>query len=223
LAREPKSRFTLFYGNRSSGSIIFKDALDDLKDRFVERLAVHHVLSREMQDVPLLNGRLEAGKVEALLRTVGDLSAVHHVFLCGPPGMIEDVRGALTAHGMPAERIHTEVFTASGTGPAKPRLRGVPTRIPDGAKLSVKLDGATHFIAMRPEETVLEAALRHGLDLPYSCRGGMCCTCRAHLTEGAGAMDQNFSLEPWEMDAGFVLTCQYRPATATLAVDFDKV
>jgi ring-1,2-phenylacetyl-CoA epoxidase subunit PaaE len=222
LGREPESRFVLFYGNRSSGSIIFKDALDDLKDRFVERFAVHHLLSREAQDVPLLSGRITGDKAEALLRTVGPAAAIDDVFLCGPLGMIDEVRAALRRLGIADERIHVEVFTPSGALVAAP-ARKPSSQAESGAALTVRVDGLTHELAMQPDETVLEAALRHGLDLPYSCRGGMCCTCRARLTEGAGRMDQNFSLEAWEQAAGFVLTCQLRPTTARIAVDFDAV
>lgn len=223
LGREPRSRFTLFYGNRSSSSIIFKAEIEDLKDVFVDRLSVHHILSREAQDVALLHGRLGADKVEALMRTAGPVEAVDHVFLCGPMGMIAEVSGALRRIGMPENRIHTEVFTPEGGVPAAPRPTAHANEEPHGAKLRLRLDGATHDMVMHEDETVLDTALRNGLDLPYSCRGGMCCTCRAKLLEGEAAMDQNFSLEPWELEAGFVLTCQSRPKTPSLVVDFDAV
>jgi ring-1,2-phenylacetyl-CoA epoxidase subunit PaaE len=223
LGREPKSRFNLFYGNRSSNGIIFKATIEDLKDVFVNRLSVHHILSREAQDVALLHGRLGGDKVAALMRTVGPIEAVDHVFLCGPVGMIEEVSGALRQLGVPENRIHTEVFTPEGGLPAAPRPISRPTAEPHGAQLRLRLDGATHEMVMHEDETVLDAALRNGLDLPYSCRGGMCCTCRAKLVEGGATMDQNFSLEPWEMKAGFVLTCQSRPTTPSLVVDFDAV
>lgn len=223
LAREPRSRFVLFYGNRSSGSIIFKEAIEDLKDRFVERFAVHHVLSREAQDVALLNGRLGRDKVEALMRTAGGTAAVDHVFVCGPATMIEEVAGALKDLGVPPERVHVELFTPAAGAAGRPRPPAGRAAEAEGARLSLRIDGATHSLAMRPEETVLDAALRQGLDLPYSCRAGMCCTCRAKCVEGETTMDQNFSLEPWEVEAGFVLTCQCRPAGPALAIDFDAV
>jgi ring-1,2-phenylacetyl-CoA epoxidase subunit PaaE len=224
LSREPESRFVLFYGNRSSASIIFKDALEDLKDRFVERLAVHHVLSREAQDIPLLSGRITGDKVEPLVRTVGEVEAIDDVFLCGPLGMIEEVKAALSRLGVPEARIHVEVFTPSGTLVPAPRPEPKSgAQAAPGAALTVRIDGLTHELTMRTDETILEAAVRHGLDLPYSCRGGMCCTCRAKVTEGAGVMDQNFSLEAWEQQAGFTLTCQCRPTTPRIAVDYDAV
>lgn len=220
LAREPGSRFALFYGNQTSGSILFRQELEDLKDRFVERLAVHHVLSREVQDVPLLDGRLDGAKAELFLRTVGDVAAVDAAFLCGPSGMIEAVSAKLVALGLPAERVRREVFSTEGEAPRRVAARpDAPAE--SGAALSVRIDGSTHRVAMRDDETVLEAALRHGLDLPYACRGGMCCTCRAKVLEGAATMDQNFSLEPWEMAENFTLTCQARPTTPTITVDYD--
>jgi ring-1,2-phenylacetyl-CoA epoxidase subunit PaaE len=221
LAREPQSHFVLFYGNKSSSTIMFKDELDDLKDRFVDRLSVHHVLSREMQDVDVLHGRLTGDKVPALIRTAGGIAAVDDIFLCGPLAMIEEVSATLTALGLPSARIHREVFTTET--PARPVKSAVVSDAREEIRLSIRIDGALHQLAMRNDETVLEAAERHDLDLPYSCRGGMCCTCRAKLIEGAGAMDQNFSLEPWEEEAGFVLTCQFRPATEKIALDYDAM
>ena len=219
LAREPESRFVLVYGNRDTASILFKAELEDLKDRFLERLAVHHVLSREVQDVELLNGRLDGAKAELFARTLGDLARVEAAYLCGPAAMTEAVAEKLVALGLSAERVRRELFT---TG-AEPVRRAAPPAAPaaEGARLSVRLDGSTHVVTMRADETVLDAALRQGLDLPYSCRGGMCCTCRARITEGAADMDQNFSLEPWEMAQNYTLTCQARPTTPTLAVDYD--
>jgi ring-1,2-phenylacetyl-CoA epoxidase subunit PaaE len=221
LTREPRSHFILFYGNKSSASIMFKDELDDLKDRFVERLSVHHILSREMQDVDVLHGRLTGDKVPALIRTAGGITSVDHVFLCGPLAMIEEVGATLVSLGLPGARIHREIFTTD-----TPPRAIKPIALPEAREevsLSIQIDGALHRLAMRKDETVLEAAERHEVDLPYSCRGGMCCTCRARLLEGAGAMDQNFSLEPWEQEAGFVLTCQFRPSTERIALDYDAM
>jgi ring-1,2-phenylacetyl-CoA epoxidase subunit PaaE len=221
LTREPRSHFVLFYGNKSSATIMFKDELDDLKDRFVDRLSVHHILSREMQDVDVLHGRLTGDKVPALIRTAGGIAAVDDVFLCGPLAMIEEVSATLVSLGLPGRRIHREIFTTET--PPRPIRPPAPSEAREEVSLSIKLDGVSHKVAMRKDETVLEAGERHELDLPYSCRGGMCCTCRAKLIEGAGAMDQNFSLESWEEEAGFVLTCQFRPATERIALDYDAM
>ena len=221
LTREPQSHFVLFYGNKSSATIMFKDELDDLKDRFVDRLSVHHILSREMQDVDVLHGRLTGDKVPALIRTAGGIAAVDDVFLCGPLAMIEEVSATLASLGLPSARIHREIFATET--PPRSTVPIAPSQASEDVSLSVRLDGALHKLAMRKDETVLEAAERHQLDLPYSCRGGMCCTCRAKLVEGMGSMDQNFSLEQWEEQAGFVLTCQFRPASNKIALDYDAM
>jgi ring-1,2-phenylacetyl-CoA epoxidase subunit PaaE len=221
LTREPRSHFILFYGNRSSATIMFKDELDDLKDRFLERLSVHHILSREMQDVDLLHGRLTGDKVPSLIRTAGGIAAVDDVFLCGPLAMTDEVSATLVSLGLPSARIHREIFTTET--PARAIKPAPASNAREDVGLSIRIDGALHQLTMRKDETVLEAAERHELDLPYSCRGGMCCTCRAKLIEGAGTMDQNFSLERWEEEAGFVLTCQFRPATAKISLDYDAM
>jgi ring-1,2-phenylacetyl-CoA epoxidase subunit PaaE len=221
LAREPRSHFVLFYGNKSSATIMFKDEIDDLKDRFVARLSVHHILSREMQDVDLLHGRLTGDKVPALIRTAGGIAAVDDVFLCGPLAMTDEVSATLVSLGLPSTRIHREIYTTET--PPRPIKSAALSDAREEVRLSVKIDGVLHKIAMRKDETVLEAGERHEIDLPYSCRGGMCCTCRAKLLEGEGSMDQNFSLEPWEQEAGFVLTCQFRPATDRIALDYDAM
>ena len=224
LAREPASQFFLFYGNRSSTSIIFKDALEDLKDSAPGRLSVHHILSREAQDIGLMNGRLDGARAAALMRIAGPPEAVDHVFLCGPLAMTAAIGPALELLGIAPGRIHTEVFTPAAGGLAiRPAAVCVPDASAGGTKLALRIDGVTHAIAMRPDETVLEAAERHGLDMPWSCRAGMCCTCRARLVAGAATMDQNFSLETWELKAGFVLTCQLRPASPGLTIDFDAM
>jgi ring-1,2-phenylacetyl-CoA epoxidase subunit PaaE len=227
LAREPKSQIVLLFGNRTTRSIIFKEALDDLKDRYLGRLAVHHVLSREAQDIPLLNGRLDADRIATLLRASLPDSQIDHAFLCGPTGMLEEARKALFALGVPAERIHVELFTPSE--PSR-RLPSRTLRNPDAARprpaiatATVTLDGTTHVFPVAADEGIVDAGLRAGLQLPFSCKGGMCCTCRAKLVSGRVEMVQNYSLEPWEMEKGFVLACQSRPTTKTVVLDFDQV
>ncbi len=223
LAREPNSRFTLFYGNRSTGSILFREALEDLKDRFLERLSVFHVLSRETQDISILNGRLDGEKVALFLRSIVPAATIDEAFVCGPADMIDQIETALIGQGLPRERVHVERFTPSGAvaRPAVARPRAAEEA--PAASATIITDGIATRIPVRADETVLEAATRAGLDLPYSCRGGMCCTCRAKVSEGEVTMDVNYSLEPWELEAGFVLTCQARPVTAAVTVDFDQV
>ena len=224
LVREPLSRFVLLYGNRTTQSIMFREALEELKDRFLARLSVTHVLSREAQDLPVLSGRLDAAKIERLLAGFGPVSAIDHAFLCGPSALIEAAELGLRAAGMPQERIHVERFTVEGeVAPRRtpPADASAPRAII--AEAEAVLDGIRHRFSIAAEETVIEAALAAGLELPYSCRGGMCCTCRARLVEGQVAMDHNYSLERWELEAGYVLTCQSRPQTARVVLDYDQV
>jgi ring-1,2-phenylacetyl-CoA epoxidase subunit PaaE len=228
LSREPKSRFVLLYGNRSSRDIMFKDALDDLKDKHLGRLAVHHVLSREAQDLALLNGRLDAGKIATLTRASLPKGRIDHAFLCGPQGMMEAAQAALAGLGIPAERVHLELFTPSlppASPAALPASRAAPRREAREAiaTATVTLDGATHRFPVAADEGVIDAGLRAGLELPFSCKGGMCCTCRARLVSGTVKMVRNYSLEPWEMEQGFVLACQSRPTSPEVVLDFDQV
>jgi ring-1,2-phenylacetyl-CoA epoxidase subunit PaaE len=222
LTREPDSRFILLYGSRATGQIIFREQLEELKDRFMGRLSVVHVLSREQQDVPVLNGHLDGAKVLTLLGGLATVQDVDHAFLCGPAGMIDDVRTALADAGMAQERIHSERFTSSAPAALRPRPPAAAVAIPRAIAVIVA-DGIRTEVPVATGETVLEAALRAGLDLPYSCRGGMCSTCRARVTGGSVRMDVNYALEPWETTAGYVLTCQSHPTTDRLVVDYDHV
>jgi ring-1,2-phenylacetyl-CoA epoxidase subunit PaaE len=223
LAREPKSRVVLIYGNRTAQSIIFKRELEALKDLYLDRLSVYHVLSRERQEIELFNGRIDAQKIEAVLRAALPPDAIDHAFLCGPGDLIEASRSTLLRLGVPSERIHLEHFTVDGM-PAPVPIR--TERKPEAeavARIEIRLNGLDHMVPLQAGETIVEAGLRHGLEMPYSCRGGMCCTCRAKLVAGQVKMDRNFSLEPWETAAGYVLTCQSHPVTPTVAVDYDHV
>lgn len=220
LTHEPKSRVVLIYGNRTSQSIIFREALEDVKDRFMGRFTVHHVLSRERQEIALLDGRIDGGKLDTLLHTLPQ-GGIDHAFLCGPGGLIEDGKAALTRFGVPAERIHVEYFSADGS----PVATRAAYRAADAqeANVDILLNGTHHSIPVRGGETIIDAGLRAGLEMPYSCRGGMCCTCRAKVTEGEVRMDTNYSLEPWELEAGYVLTCQSHPVTPKVTLDYDQV
>lgn len=222
LAREHGSRVFLIYGNRTSASILFRDELEDLKDRFVGRLSVHHVLSRERHEAPLMHGRLDAERVRRLAGAICAPQRIDHAFLCGPAEMMSAAETALVGLGLPAERIRMERFGDATTASAPKPAPTPPAAEGGGVRLSVAVDGLSHDLRMQPGETIMEAAERHGLELPYSCRAGMCCTCRARIVEGAAEMAVNYSLEPWEREAGYVLACQARPTTATLAVDFDE-
>jgi ring-1,2-phenylacetyl-CoA epoxidase subunit PaaE len=222
LAREPDSRFFLFYGNRSTGGMLFREALEDLKDRFIQRLSLFHVISGEQQDIPILQGRLDSEKVRVLLRSLVPASSVDHVFICGPTGMSEEIEAACRELGIAAERIHMERFV-SGLG-GKPRPKAVvAASAPPKAIASLIIDGKRREVPVAEGEAILDAALRAGLDLPFACTGGMCSTCRAKLVEGDAQMEVNYSLEPWELKAGFILTCQARPTSDKVVVDYDHV
>lgn len=225
MTREPGSRFVLVYGNRTSSSILFRQELDDLKDRNLGRLTVAHVLSRgDDDDVPLLAGRIDGERLKALVPKLLTPATIDQAFLCGPGSLIKDAMGALQEMGLARDKIHFEFFKR-GDAAEEPRRTPATGRAetPQGVELVVAIDGGRHTVRMQPGETILEAALRAGLNAPYSCKGGMCCTCRGKLVDGKATMAENFSLEPWEMERGFILTCQARPDTARVAVDYDEM
>jgi ring-1,2-phenylacetyl-CoA epoxidase subunit PaaE len=223
LADEPQSRFTLVYGNQRINTIMFNEALQDLKDRYPARVSLIHLLSRQAQEVELLHGRIDEAKVAELLRTMLPAQDIDEAFICGPEGMIDATQSALLAAGVPAERIHTERFFAASQRPvAKVPPRVAPEAEQAAHRLEVVLDGKTHQLAMGEDERVLDVALEAGLDLPYSCRSGVCTTCRARLLEGQVEMEKNFTLELWEIERGFVLTCQARPLTDRVVVSYDE-
>jgi ring-1,2-phenylacetyl-CoA epoxidase subunit PaaE len=223
LASEAGSRFTLVYGNQRINTIMFNEALQDLKDRYPARLSLIHVLSRQAQEVDLLNGRIDEAKIEQMLATLLPAKDIDEAFICGPEGMIESTQRALLAAGVPAERIHTERFLSATQSLAAPRPSSPrPATGEASHRLEVVLDGKTHLLALGDDDKVLDVALQAGLDLPYSCRGGVCCTCRARVLEGTVAMEKNFTLEQWEIDRGFVLTCQARALSDRLVVSYDE-
>ena len=222
LSREPRSRAFLFYGNRTTGDMLFREALEELKDRHMGRLSVFYVLSQEQQDVPVLNGRLDAEKTRLLLRHLVPAEAVDHAFICGPAGMSDEVEAALLELGLRPDQVHVERFVSAHGGKPRPKPAPSPTETPF-ATAGLIVDGRRAEVPVAEGESVLDAALRAGLDLPYACKGGMCSTCRARLLEGAATMGLNFSLEPWEVEAGFVLTCQAHPTSPRVVIDYDQV
>ncbi len=225
LAREPESRFLLFYGNRSVASIIFREALEDMKDRYLDRFSLFHVLSRENQEVELFNGRLDAAKAEALLGAFCPLETIDEAFICGPGTMIEAVSDKLTELGLAEAKIHFELFTTDveRAPDLHPVEHGKVEGSGDAAEITVILDGVrTRFQLPYDGESLLDAALKEGLDLPFSCKGGVCSTCRAKVAEGKVDMTVNYALEDAEIAAGFVLTCQSHPLTETVVLDYDE-
>ena len=219
LAGDAQARCSLFYGNRTSASTLFKEELEDLKNRYLTRLALHPVFSREIVDAPLNSGRLDAAKMSRLLALVGH---VDEAFVCGPHAMNDEVEAALIAAGLAPTQVHVERF---GIPPAQDDAHLHDPRAGDPATATVVIvrDGLTREVPFGlGDASVLAAASRAGVDVPYSCRSGVCATCRAKLLEGQVRMDRNFALDPDEVEAGFVLTCQAHPLTARVVVSFDE-
>jgi len=227
LRHEPSSRFLVFYGNRTTASIMFAEDLLALKDRYPQRLALYFLMSREPQDVELFNGRLDAAKVAALGRELFDARGMDAYFLCGPDTMIESVREGLIGLGVEQGRIHSEHFTSDVKArevALKPDLqRTKETSVQAQTQVTVVMDGRRRSFEMpRDGTTVLEAAEQAGLDLPYSCRAGVCSTCRTRVVRGAVTMMTNYALEQWEVDAGYVLCCQALPTATELEITYDE-
>ncbi|MFZ9256562.1 MAG: 1,2-phenylacetyl-CoA epoxidase subunit PaaE [Burkholderiaceae bacterium] len=226
LEEHANSKFTLVYGNRKMSSVMFSEALQDLKDRYPDRLTLIHILSRQAQEVALLQGRIDGDKVRAIIASLLPVRSMDEVFICGPEAMITATETALIDAGVPADRVHTERFTSGTAVAAKVQADTdkQPQQIPANKDiaLTVVLDGKQHEIAVSADEHLLDAALEAGLDLPYACKGGVCCTCRAKLLDGEVAMDKNFTLEADEMAQGFVLSCQARALTKSVRLSFDE-
>jgi ring-1,2-phenylacetyl-CoA epoxidase subunit PaaE len=222
LAAEPHSAFTLFYGNRASSTVIFKEELAELKDSYMDRLNLVYVMSREQQDIALFNGRITKEKCAEFFRHWVDLDDIDQAFICGPEQMMHQVSEALQEHGMPKEHIKIELFAAS-----IPKHRHVPREhaSPEAreCEVTVVMDGNhTSFTMDKDKESILDAGLRHGIDMRYSCKGGVCSTCRCKVVEGNVDMDVNYALEDYEVARGFVLSCQSFPVTDKVVVDFDQ-
>jgi len=218
LRREPRSRFTLVYGNRRQSSVLFAEELEDLKDRYLTRFALYHVFSREQQEVPLFNGRLDGAKVRAFADGLVPAATIDDAFVCGPGGMIDEVSQALLECGVAPERIHVERF---GVPDADASHHVEPGDAPN-AIVTVISDGIQRDIEFRNSDpSILDAALAAGVDLPFACKGGVCCTCRAKVLDGRVRMDKNYGLERRELDAGYVLTCQSHPLTERVTISYD--
>lgn len=243
LAVETDSHFTLVYGNRHRQSILFREDLEALKNRYMDRLSLHHILSREQMEIPLQQGRIDAVKCGELCTRLIELGQTDEIFLCGPEEMIFSVKDWLGTQGVDAKKIHFELFhtrdgrlaTEGGAGGGnrhseKGSGAGMKGSAPQDAalkgkssKVTVRLDGVSHdFDLPFDGASLLDAALMEGVDLPFACKGGVCCTCRAKLMEGQVEMDLNYALEADEMAAGFILTCQSHPRTERVVVDFDS-
>jgi ring-1,2-phenylacetyl-CoA epoxidase subunit PaaE len=223
LLTEPGSHIYMVYGNRGRNSIIFKEQIEALKNKFMGRLSVYHVLSREQGDSDLFFGRVDYDKTTQLLKTIVPAGQLDECFICGPEEMILGVKQALGDAGVAAERIHFELFTSTKGASAKKATVRPLGEDDQKSRVTMRLDGRAYLLDMSYYgDTVLDAALTAGVDAPYSCKNGMCSTCRARVTHGTAAMDVNYSLSDIEVAKGYVLTCQARPTTAEVTVDFDQ-
>ncbi|MCB9273841.1 MAG: phenylacetate-CoA oxygenase/reductase subunit PaaK [Lewinellaceae bacterium] len=222
LGEEARSTFTLFYGNRRVDSIIFREEIEGLKNTYMGRLGVHHILSGEKLGSPLFTGRIDAEKCRVICDKLIDPLEVDEFFLCGPQEMAESIRQVLLEKGVDARRIHFELFTTSRIL-AKQQEEKPPVKGPEvESRIAIKLDDNTfEFPLSSNGDTILEAALRAGASLPFACKGGVCCTCRAKLLEGEVSMDVNYALEPDEVAEGYILACQSHPKTDKVSLDFD--
>jgi ring-1,2-phenylacetyl-CoA epoxidase subunit PaaE len=222
LEREPNCRFTLVYANRSSADVMFVEAIEGLKNRFMQRVQLFYTFSRQAHEFALFNGRLDQEKITSYLEHLIPTPSIDTALVCGPDSMIEVVTQALQLAGVSPERIISERF---GTPNSKQKPRATKAVLDETpcAQLNVVLDGKTQTMRL-PYQGIklLDVALAHGLDLPYACKAGVCCTCRAKVTKGKVAMENNYTLEQWEIDQGFVLTCQCSPLTESVTVSFDE-
>lgn len=222
LQTEQASTFTLVYGNRNRHSIIFRETLEALKNKYMDRFRLIHILSRETTDTPLNSGRIDADKCLLLCNKTIDLQKTDEFFLCGPEEMIFAVKNVLEQQQVPAQKIHFELFTTAGQQHKKNQPREEDLDKGPKSKITVTLDGISFdFELSQKGDAILDAALKHGADLPYACKGGVCCTCRAKLVEGEVDMEVNYGLEPDEIEQGFILTCQAHPKSEKVVVDFD--
>lgn len=222
LEIELESRFAVFYGNRMRATTMFIEDLWALKNIYRDRLSLHFIMSREPGEFELYNGRLDAEKINALHEAFLADTRPDEIFLCGPNPMIDELSDALLALGYDKERIHAERFRPGLRGESTPRPK--PKAIPkEGTEVAVVIDGQRQLFHMSPDDpSVLDAARASGLDLPYSCKGGVCSTCRSLLTKGEVDMAVNYALEPWELEKGYILTCQASPKTREIELDFDQ-
>jgi ring-1,2-phenylacetyl-CoA epoxidase subunit PaaE len=222
LATEPNSRFILFYGNRQQSTTMFIEDLYALKNQYMDRLQLNFVFSREEQEFDAMAGRLDGAKVRELYQYFGTGLRASDCFVCGPDTMIKDVTEALVELGMDPAHVHSERFGV-------PRKTGTPAtriapRTAEHAQITVVMDGhKKSFDMQRDDANIVDAAAEHGIELPYSCKGGVCATCRCFVSAGEVRMETNYGLEPWEVEKGFVLACQSRPVSESVVLDYDKI
>ena len=224
LTSNDEDRFTLLYGNQTRQSIIFREELEDLKNKYVSRLSLNHVLSREALDLPIMHGRIDAQKCTEFSKGIFDCTQITEAFICGPEAMILEVKNTLLALGMDNSNIHIELFTTASQQKttSAAQKESTSTAASEVSIVKVRIDGVTLEMDVPYEgDTILDVALQQGADLPYACKGGVCCTCKAKVLEGSVSMEVNYALESDEIKKGFVLSCQAHPTSASVFLDFD--
>jgi ring-1,2-phenylacetyl-CoA epoxidase subunit PaaE len=222
LKTEPKSQFTLIYGNQRRSSIIFKEAIEGLKNKYMSRLSVYHILSQEVTDAKILSGRIDEAKLAYFFKHIIPVETVDDFYICGQEAMTQTVRNQLNQLGISPKKVHFELFAATRPLKKYSEIRTPNSEIGEQSTVTICLDGVSFQLKLGYHgENVLDAAMKKGADLPFACKGGVCCTCKAKLVAGKVEMDVNYGLEAEEIAAGFILTCQAHPRTPTLIVDFD--
>lgn len=221
LAVEKESCVTLIYANKGLGSVIFKDELEALKDRYLQRLTVHYIFSREQTESDFNYGRIDNKKLEQLSQLL-NFGSIHHFFICGPEPLIYSAKDFLLARGIDSEKIHFELFST----PTKEHTQifeAAEQKTEEGSEITMRIDGHSfQFNLEYNGQSILDAGLDLGADLPFACKGGVCCSCKAKLVEGEVEMEANYGLEKSELKAGFILTCQSHPRSEKVVVDYDQ-
>lgn len=221
VLRDGRSRVTVFYGNRRASTVMFADELADLKDRYPARLMLVHVLSREPRDAALTSGRLDRARLTELVDGLVDARRIDHWWLCGPHGLVQDARSLLADLGVPSGRVHQELFYVEDAPPPVSRHEDAVAAGPT-SRVTLTMDGRSTTLDLPRHATVLDSAQKVRSDLPFACKGGVCGTCRARLTDGRVDMRRNYALEPDEIERGYVLTCQSVPASDSVTLDYDS-
>ena len=220
LAKEPESTFTLFYINQSVQSMILREEVEALKNVYLNRFELYHFLTKEQRDAPLFNGRIDKEKMQQISRLLIDISSIDDYFICGPTEMIFMIRDFLIEKGTDEKKVHFELFNTPGSDK---KIKKIDDTNTDLSQIAIINNGIkTNFTMNQGGENILDAALKNHADLPFACKGGVCCTCRAKLIEGEVNMEVNYALEDEEVEQGYILTCQAVPKTKVIVVDFDS-
>ena len=223
MSIEPQSTFKLFYGNRNAHSIMFKEELEKLESKYSSRFKIFNVLSRESNNNPLFKGRIDSGKAGQLLSTYCDIKSVDHFFICGPYEMIRGISNWLEENEILKEKILFELFQTPEDDSTDSQIEESERQEFSGsAEVTIHLDGDVSTLTLQGEDAILDVAIDAGLDVPYACQGGSCCTCRAKLLKGKVKMDANYVLSETELNQGYILTCQSHPTTPLVELDYDQ-